>query len=66
MRQMINYVITMARPIKETPILYGNDAARFAERAQSVERMSSEERAANRKRLAEGCERAKRYIEVCW
>ena len=56
----------MARPIKETPILYGNDAARFAERAQSVERMSSEERAANRKRLAERCERAKKYIEVCW
>lgn len=56
----------MARPIKETPILYGNDAIRFAERARQVERMTHEERAANRKRLAEGCERAKKYIEVCW
>lgn len=56
----------MARPIKETPILYGNDAIRFAERAEKVERMSYEERAANRRKLEEGCERARKYIEICW
>lgn len=39
---------TMARPIRETPILYGKDAERFVERMKQVERMSEEERKANR------------------
>ena len=36
---------TMARPIKETPILYGEDARRFEARMQERRRISAEERA---------------------
>lgn len=35
----------MARPIKETPILYGEDARRFLERMQEHRHISEEERA---------------------
>ncbi len=34
----------MARPIKETPILYGEDAKRFEARMQEKRRISQEER----------------------
>lgn len=56
----------MARPIKETPILYGTDAIRFAERAERVERMSQEQRTENYKRLKERIAKAKNRIEFCW
>ncbi len=35
----------MARPIKGTPILYGEDARRFVERMNEHRRVSQEERA---------------------
>ena len=35
----------MARPIKETPILYGEDARRFLARMQEHRHISEEERA---------------------
>ena len=35
----------MARPIKETPILYGKDARRFEARMQEKRHISQEERA---------------------
>jgi len=34
----------MARPIKETPILFGEDARRFEERMQQVRKETPEER----------------------
>lgn len=34
----------MARPIKETPILYGEDARRFEERMKNPPRVTPEER----------------------
>lgn len=34
----------MARPIKETPILFGLDAKRFEERMQNPPKVTSEER----------------------
>ena len=34
----------MARPIKETPILYGEDARRFEARMKEKRRISQEER----------------------
>ena len=34
----------MARPIKETPILFGEDAQRFVERMNQVRRETPEER----------------------
>ena len=38
-------VFIMARPIKETPILYGEDARRFEARMKERRRISAEERA---------------------
>ena len=56
----------MARMIKETPILTGEDAERFVERAERVENMSKEERAANRARLIERVAEANKHIIWCW
>ncbi len=39
----------MARPIKETPILYGSDARRFEERMKNPPKVSPEKRAQIRK-----------------
>ena len=41
----------MARPIRETPILYGKDAERFVEEMKRVESLTPEKRKANRKKL---------------
>lgn len=41
----------MARPIRETPILYGKDAERFVEEMKRVESLTSEQRKANREKL---------------
>ena len=41
---MLNTYLFMARPIKETPILYGEDARRFEARMQERRRISMEER----------------------
>ncbi len=59
-------ITTMARPIKETPILTGEDAERFVERAERVENMSKEERANNRARLMERVKEARKLITFCW
>ena len=55
----------MARPIKETPILTGEDAIRFEEMRLQVENMSEEERAENRKEFAKRVAKAKKYIQFC-
>ena len=36
---------TMARPIKETPILFGSDAKRFEQRMKNPPKVSQEKRA---------------------
>lgn len=41
----------MARPIRETPILYGKDAKRFVEEMKRVESLTPEQRKANREKL---------------
>ena len=38
----------MARPIRETPILYGKNAERFMENMKRVENMREKQRKANR------------------
>ncbi len=55
----------MARPIKETPILYGEAARRFEEEMKRVENMSKEERMANRKKVEEGCAAFLERVKVC-
>ena len=44
----------MARPIKETPILFGSDARRFEERMQNPPKVSPEKRAQIRKSYEAG------------
>lgn len=46
----------MARPIRETPILYGEDARRFEEEMKRVESMSDEERKSNREQARKAFE----------
>ena len=49
-------IITMARAIRETPVLRGEDAVRFEKEMRRVERMSAEERKANRERARQAFE----------
>ena len=50
----------MARPIKETPILYGEDARRFLERMKNPPKETKEER----KRRLENYEAAMKMLKV--
>ena len=47
-KTIVNNTI-MARPIAETPILYGEDAARFMQRMHNVQKISAEEKERMRK-----------------
>ena len=60
----LNYTI-MARPIKETPILTGEDAERFVREMEEVEARSKEEREASRKEFQERVKEAKKLITFC-
>lgn len=55
----------MARPIKETPILTGEDTKIFIEEMEKVDNMSEETRAANRIRLLEEFQTIIKKIAVC-
>ena len=65
-RKQPKIITTMARPIKETPILFGEDALRFIERANQIEGLSDEQRAINSRTLEHRIANAKNQIEVCW
>lgn len=58
-------IYSMARPIRETPILTGEDAIRFMSDMSAVDNYSSEMRAANRAAFVERCQAARRTISVC-
>ena len=49
LRCSINHVDAMARPIKETPVVTGKDAKRFAEKMANLKPESKEEREAAKK-----------------
>ena len=55
----------MARPIKETPILYGKAARKFEEEMQRVENMTREERKKKKKKVEEGCSAFLKTVKVC-
>ena len=55
----------MARPIRETPILYGEDAERFVQRMEQAETISREVRAANHRQLMDDFEEVKKHITFC-
>ena len=48
------YVFIMARPIRETPVLKGEDAFNFEMRRLEVEHMSKEQRAENLRKVITG------------
>ena len=56
----------MARPIRETPVLKGEDAFNFEWRRLTVDHMSEEQRAENRRKLEEQVAEANKHIEWCW
>jgi len=56
-------LLIMARPIKETPILYGEDARRFVEEMRKVDSLSYEERLENTRKLRERVANAPIKIE---
>ena len=56
----------MARPIRETPVLTGEDAIRFEERRLEVENRSEEERAKKRAEFKKRVSEAKKHIQFCW
>ncbi len=45
----INHINTMARPIKETPVITGKDTKRFAEKMVNLKPESKEEKEAAKK-----------------
>lgn len=56
----------MARPIKETPVLTGEDALNFEIRRLRVEHRTPEERAEARRKFQERVAEADKHIEWCW
>ena len=60
------YVFIMARPIKETPVLKGEDAFNFEMRRLEVENRTPEERAEARRKFQEQVAEASKHIQWCW
>ncbi|MBQ8487942.1 MAG: hypothetical protein IJ533_09895 [Prevotella sp.] len=56
----------MARPIRETPVLKGEDAFNFEMRRLEVEHMSKEQRAEARRNFQERVAEASKHIQWCW
>jgi len=56
----------MARPIRETPVLMGEDAIRFTEAMERVERLTSSEREANRQALVNSCRSFMNNLTFCF
>ena len=56
----------MARPIKETPVLKGEDAYNFELHRAMVENRTPEERAEIRRKFREAVVEAEKHIEWCW
>ena len=55
----------MARPIRETPILVGEDAIRFMNAMESVDNMPENQRNANKLALEKHYQKAIQRISVC-
>ena len=58
--------IIMARPIRENPVLKGEDAFNFEMHRLEVEYMSKEQRAENRRKLEERIANSPIKIKWCW
>ena len=56
----------MERPIRESPVLKGEDTFNFEMRRLEVENMSKEQRAENLRKVEEGYACTKSYINFHW
>ncbi|MBQ7180374.1 MAG: hypothetical protein IJR87_03685 [Bacteroidaceae bacterium] len=56
----------MARPIRETPVLKGEDAFNFEMRRLEVENRTPEERAEACRKFQEQVAEASKHIKWCW
>ena len=56
----------MARPIKETPILTGEDAERFVKEMERVDAIPAEVRAAYEQKLEREFQEISKRITFCW
>ena len=56
----------MARPIKETPILTGEDADNFVKEMERVDAIPQEEREAYRAKLEKEFQEISKRITFCW
>ena len=56
----------MARPIRETPVLKGEDAFNFEMRRLMVENRSKEKTEEIHRKFREQLAEANKLIEVCW
>ena len=65
LRIFAEIVFDMAKPIKETPILTGEDAERFVSEMQRVDSLSAEQRKSNYAQLMAQYKDATRNIEIC-
>jgi hypothetical protein len=65
-RKLKERSIDMARPIRETPVLKGEDAFNFEWRRAMVENRTSEERAEAHRKFMEELAEADKLINVCF
>lgn len=56
----------MARPIRETPVLMGEDAIRFTEAMERVEKLTTADRQANRQALVNSCKSFMSKLTFCF
>jgi len=64
-RETDKCILIMARPIKETPILTGEDAERFVKEMQRVEAISPEVRAAYQEKMKREFQEISKRIHIC-
>ena len=56
----------MARPIRETPILTGDDAERFVKEMERVDAIPPEVRAEYQEKMKRKFEEISKKIKFCW
>lgn len=64
--RILKVITIMARPIRETPVLKGEDAFNFEWRRLMVDHRTPEEKAEARRKFEERIANAKNKIEWCW
>jgi hypothetical protein len=64
--RILKVITIMARPIRETPVLKGEDAFNFEWRRLMVENRTPEEKAEARRKFEEEVAEAKKHLNIKW